>query len=171
MVSCVVYKLPTLLLPSGDRMASGSLSRFASINPYAVLECPELENVEENLCCICLSNPASCILKPCAHDEFCVDCVTELLDRDMHARCPVCRFSVISLAPKEKDFFTYLFRCVDASKQLAKRRVAATLSEVMREEGSSNSPVNSPIRVQARRLIEQLKLMLESIDSFSLLSS
>lgn len=152
-------------------MASGSLSRFASINPYAVLECPELEKVEENLCCICLTNPASCILNPCAHDEFCVDCVTELLDRDMHARCPVCRSSVTSLGPKETYFFTYLFRCVDASKQLAKKRIVAALSEAMRAEGSSNIPFDSPIRVEARRLIEQLKLMLESIESMALFSS
>lgn len=74
--------------------------------------------IDDGICCICMSNTADCEMKPCGHSSFCMDCAAELVNRNRKTTCPLCRANVFYLrdtenkqSPEEEahEFWSTLF--------------------------------------------------------------
>jgi hypothetical protein len=59
--------------------------------------------IDDGICCICMSNTADCEMKPCGHSSFCMDCAKELVNRNRKTTCPLCRANVFYLRKKENE--------------------------------------------------------------------
>ena len=71
---------------------SSPLHGFVDTSPSSSSEDEEEdENEERELCCICLDKAANCKLKPCNHENFCIDCVEKLVKQSRKSKCPMCR--------------------------------------------------------------------------------
>lgn len=49
---------------------------------------------KEKTCRICYYSPIDCVIKPCGHMAFCLDCATETVNKFKH--CPLCKKSCMS---------------------------------------------------------------------------
>eukprot|EP00658_Telonema_sp_P-2_P056658 TRINITY_DN45117_c0_g1_i1.p2 TRINITY_DN45117_c0_g1~~TRINITY_DN45117_c0_g1_i1.p2 ORF type:complete len:182 (+),score=51.80 TRINITY_DN45117_c0_g1_i1:196-741(+) len=75
------------ILATLENAKQGIAERQEELRQKALQELQvEKELLEDRaLCCVCMSNPCSVVLMPCAHLCSCVDCVKQL------SQCPLCR--------------------------------------------------------------------------------
>lgn len=56
---------------------------------------------ESSVCCVCLTNPKDCVLKPCSHVCVCSECAKQLVK--LRGGCPICRERIVRV---EKVYIT-----------------------------------------------------------------
>ena len=49
----------------------------------------------QDVCVICFDNLSNVILMECNHTGFCLQCVRDLLMKNNHNHCPICRGAVL----------------------------------------------------------------------------
>ena len=87
------FRIHRLNTPVGASSSSSSLLHgFVDTTSPSSEEDEELEeDGERELCCICFEKAANCKLKPCNHENFCIDCVEKLVKQSRKSKCPMCR--------------------------------------------------------------------------------
>ena len=93
--------LGSLLPANGKSSSSGTAlsSPCSSARPALPAPSPLPEPV---VCCVCLEErPLRSRLLPCAHDQFCADCL--LRWRAKADSCPLCRSEIREVAPLKGD--------------------------------------------------------------------
>jgi hypothetical protein len=87
------FRIHRLNTPVGASSSSSSslLHGFVDTTSPSSEEDEELEDGERELCCICFEKAANCKLKPCNHENFCIDCVEKLVEQSRKSKCPMCR--------------------------------------------------------------------------------
>lgn len=167
-------------------MASGSHSRFASQNFFAVLETsddcdepqgkPEIKK-DENVCCICLSSTPDCIVEPCKHDTFCVRCISKMIQRDKIVPCPLCRKN-IAVVDVKADSMEYrdMLELADACNVYIQNAFMSILETCLRDlldmekQIPPDEPSDSRRRLEIRAGIENIKTSMNRLEKLILSS-